>query len=86
MGSSKMMIAFTLTVLIGVSSVHCQTSDHVSGTPGEALIQRLCLSFNPCTPKFGDKQCKAICVTKKYKQGSCVVLGPGSSKYCCCNN
>ncbi|ESQ43056.1 hypothetical protein EUTSA_v10015152mg [Eutrema salsugineum] len=86
MGSSKMLIIFTLTVLMVISSIHCQPNDLVPGNfaAGEAS-NTLC--FNPCTDKLGDNECKAICVNKKYRNGSCVGFGiPPSSKYCCCEN
>ncbi|CAN8252813.1 unnamed protein product [Cochlearia groenlandica] len=76
MNFSKMLIVFTLTVLIAVSSTHCQTS--------EAPSNRLC--YNPCTYEFGDKECRLLCLNKKYKQGSCVGFGiPPTAKYCCCD-
>ncbi|KAG7537882.1 hypothetical protein ISN44_As13g017260 [Arabidopsis suecica] len=80
MESLKMLVVFTLIVLIGVSS------DQVSGNlaPEEASNE---LCFNPCTPKLGNNECNTICVNKKYKEGSCVGFGiPPTFKYCCCNN
>ncbi|VYS70310.1 unnamed protein product [Arabidopsis thaliana] len=80
MESSKMLVVFTLMVLIAVSS------DLVSGNfaSGEASSQ---LCFNPCTPQLGSTECNTICVNKKYKEGSCIGFGiPPTFNYCCCKN
>ncbi|XP_056850971.1 putative defensin-like protein 70 [Raphanus sativus] len=81
---STMLTAFTLTVLMVVSSIHCQTNDVTHGTfPENDTSNTLC--FNPCTVKLGDKECKTICLNKSYKDGSCTGFGiPPTFKYCCC--
>ncbi|XP_019087648.1 PREDICTED: putative defensin-like protein 70 [Camelina sativa] len=80
MVSSKMLVVFTLTILIAVSS------DLVSGNfPSGEPSSQLC--FNPCTPTLGNNECNTICVNKKYKEGSCVGFGsPPTFNYCCCSN
>ncbi|CAF2036024.1 hypothetical protein BRARA_I00428 [Brassica rapa] len=84
MNFSTMLIAFTLTVLMVVSSVHCQTIETAPGTfAQDEPLDTLC--FNPCSDKLGDKECKTICLNKAYKDGSCIGFGiPPTSKYCCC--
>ncbi|KAF8107225.1 hypothetical protein N665_0124s0022 [Sinapis alba] len=84
MNFSTMLIALTLTVIMVVSSIHCQTIDIASGHfAADKPSSTLC--FNPCTDKLGDKECKTICLNKTYKDGSCIAFGiPPSFKYCCC--
>ncbi|CAH2070003.1 unnamed protein product [Thlaspi arvense] len=86
MGASKSLIVFTIAVFMVISSIHCQTNNLDTGilAPDEAS-NTLC--YNPCTYKLGNNECKAICVDKKYKDGSCIGFGiPPTAKYCCCNN
>ncbi|KAG2333105.1 hypothetical protein Bca52824_004285 [Brassica carinata] len=79
-----MLIVFPFTVLMVVSSIHCQKINLVPGNfATDKASSTLC--FNPCTLKLGDKECKTICLNKTYKDGSCIGFGnPPSFKYCCC--
>ncbi|KAL0673502.1 hypothetical protein Bca4012_001483 [Brassica carinata] len=82
MNFSTMLLLFTFSVFMVVSSIHCQTIDLV---PGNFAPDEPSICFNPCTVKLGDKECKTICLNKTYKDGSCIGFGiPPSLKYCCC--
>ncbi|XP_019091519.1 PREDICTED: putative defensin-like protein 110 [Camelina sativa] len=82
--TKKNLIAFVLTILVVISSIHCRTtSDIVSGF-GIKESDHVCFNVTPCLPEQGgDKGCNAFCSRMKFKIGHCLHSGKDTG-ICCC--
>ncbi|EOA39313.1 hypothetical protein CARUB_v10012352mg [Capsella rubella] len=80
--TKKNLVAFVLTILLFISSVHCgaTTSDHVSGFGIKKEDDHVCFNVSPCLPEQGgEKGCNAFCTRMNFKAGHCY-----HSELCCC--
>ncbi|ESQ43055.1 hypothetical protein EUTSA_v10015134mg [Eutrema salsugineum] len=91
MDFSKLMVVFTLVILIAVSSVHCQTNDLISAETGmkvQDLPPNCGKDTQECNESFLDQDCNRYCVQLSYKHGVCILseglIGPNPPKYSCC--
>ncbi|EOA32420.1 hypothetical protein CARUB_v10015694mg [Capsella rubella] len=79
--SKKMLIAFVLTILLAISSVHC--SNRISGFGmKQASIYGTCYYLEEChSPSFDDGACQMFCQTKNLTLLGLCNIRTGQ---CCC--
>ncbi|KAG7573460.1 hypothetical protein ISN44_As09g017440 [Arabidopsis suecica] len=86
MGFTKILVTFSLVVILAVSSpqyaMACIRIIVYICAEIKARINGL-ECFNTCTPSYDDYKCNLDCISSGYPAGDCH-MSPSQPKKCCC--